>query len=441
MQANYFNSKNFGNILKIRNQFDAIKRFTHKSYLGFVQGHAYLSLDQLEMLEKMIGLDNQFVINEFEDKFSKLIGNGHSVLFAAGRMGFFALMKVLGVGAGDEVILQGHTCSVMPNAVWRTGATPIYSDIDPNTFGSSVTEIEKKITSNTKMIVAQHSFGIPCNIEPIVELARSKGIFLLEDCAISMGSKINGIQLGNFGDAALFSIDHTKPINAFIGGFIFTQNIEHYIKLKEIQQISDELPIERKKSIWKKILFERKYYNSKNYGKTFLIDKINRHLLREKNSYLTDDYTKNPSSTYPFPAIIPSFLAQLGLIELEQWKKRKKIRQDLLKSFLELSASLDLTRFIPTPYYDKKIEIVPLRFVYTHPCADVISKNISKFVDISWFWFEKPIIACEDPQELGYISGSCPISEKIGQEIINWPCVLDERDNHDLLEYFRIVHT
>ena len=148
-------------------------------------------------------------------------------------MGFFALMQIRGIGKGDEVILQGHTCSVMPNAVWRTGATPIYADIDSNTFGSSAIEIDKVITPQTKMIVAQHSFGIPCDIEPIVDLARSKGIFLLEDCAITLGSKLKGIQVGNFGDAALFSIDHSKPLNAFTGGLIYTRKNELYEKLKD----------------------------------------------------------------------------------------------------------------------------------------------------------------------------------------------------------------
>lgn len=328
----------------------------------------------------------------------------------------------------------------MPNAVWRTGATPVFSDIDSSTFGSSAEEIKKVITPKTKMIVAQHSFGIPCDIEPIVELAKSKGIFLLEDCAISMGSKINGIQIGNFGDAALFSIDHSKPLNAFIGGLIYTRNNELYEKLKEIQSSADDLPVERQEAIWEKFLFERKYYNPANYGKSFLIGKLNRLLLRERDSYLTDDYGKEPSSTYPYPAKLPTFLAQLGLYELERWGSEREKKQDLLVAFLELSASVGLTEFLPPPYFDNNMEIVPLRFVYTHPDADAVRKKMSKFMDISWFWFDSPIVACRNPQDLGYKYGSCPVSENVGKEIINWPCVFNESDNKKMLKYFERVH-
>ena len=424
---------------RLKNFAGAIRLFTRTSYLGFIQGHNYLSPEKLAELEQWEGCDYLNVV-EFEKNFAGLIGGGQAVSFAAGRMGFYSLMQIQGIGKGDEVILQGHTCSVMPNAVWRTGATPVFVDIDPNTFGSSAIEIEKVFTKKTKMIVAQHSFGIPCDIEPIVDLARSKGIFLLEDCAITLGSKLKGIQVGNFGDAALFSIDHSKPINAFIGGLIYTSKNELYEKLKDIQSSADDLPVERQKAIWKKFLFERKYYNPANYGKSFLIDKVNRYIFRERSSYLRDDYTKTPSSTYPYPAKLPSFLAQLGLFELERWKNEKKRRQDLLKSFIELSDSLGLTEFLPAPYFDKNLEIIPLRFVYTDPDADAVRKKMSKFMDISWFWFDKPIISCSDPQDLGYVYGSCPVSEKVGNKIINWPCVFNKTDNNQLLKYFEMVH-
>jgi perosamine synthetase len=418
---------------KIKNLLNNINWFfSQDSHYGFVAGHDYLSDNELNHLRNIIPSDKNELINNFENYFSSIVGAGESVSFASGRMGFFALMQILGIGKGDEVILQGHTCSVMPNAVWRIGATPVFADIDPNTFGSSATEINKVITPQT--------FGIPCDIEPIVDLARSKGIFLLEDCAITLGSKLKGIQVGNFGDAALFSIDHSKPLNAFIGGLIYTSNNELYEKLKEIQNSADDLPVERREAIWEKFLFECKYYNPANYGKSFLIGKFHSLLLREKNSYLTDDYGKEPSSTYPYPAKLPRFLAQLGLYELERWGSERKKRQDLLVAFLELSASAGLTEFLPAPYYDKNLEIVPLRFVYTHLDAYTIRKKMSNFMDINWFWFESPIVACRNPQDLGYKYGSCPVSENVGKEIINWPCVFNESDNIKMLKYFEMIH-
>ena len=133
-------------------------------------------------------------------------------------MGFFVLMKVLGIGSGDEVVLCGSTCSVMPNAILKVGAKPVYSDVDKNTFGSCPRSIEACITPNTKLVVAQHSFGIPCDIDVIEKFCKDNGIFLVEDCALALGSKLREKNVGTFGDAAIFSTDHSKPINTIIGG-------------------------------------------------------------------------------------------------------------------------------------------------------------------------------------------------------------------------------
>ena len=93
----------------------------------------------------------------------------------------------------------------MVNAVLRGGASPVYADIDPETFALNSKGNQKVLTSQTKMIVAQHSFGIPTDIQPIVELAQAKNIFLLEDCALTLGSKLNNVVCGNFGTATLFN--------------------------------------------------------------------------------------------------------------------------------------------------------------------------------------------------------------------------------------------
>lgn len=83
-------------------------------------------------------------MSEYEQRFSALVGSGYGISFAAGRMAFYMIMKALGIGEGDEVILPGFTCSVMPNAVWRTGAKPVFADIDEDTFGSDVEGLKKK---------------------------------------------------------------------------------------------------------------------------------------------------------------------------------------------------------------------------------------------------------------------------------------------------------
>ena len=126
----------------------------------------------------------------------------------------------------------------MVNSIIIVGAKPVYSDIDLNTFGSCPESIKSKISSKTKMIIAQHTLGIPCKIEKILEISKKKNIFLLEDCALSLGSKSSNIVLGNFGDAAIFSTDHSKPLNTLIGGMVYTKNIDLHKKINTIKKNS-----------------------------------------------------------------------------------------------------------------------------------------------------------------------------------------------------------
>ena len=143
----------------------------------------------------------------------------------------------------------------------------------------------------------------------------------------------------------------------------------------------------------------------------------------------------------PLPAKLTKLSAFLGQYELKRWKNEKKNRQDLLSKFLEISDSIGLNDYLPKSYFDQSLEIIPLRFVYTHPSAEKIRKKMSKYVDVEWFWFNKPIITCENPEDLGYIYENCPISESVCNEIINWPCIFDISNNNHLLQLFKQIHS
>ena len=193
-------------------------------YFGFVQGHNYIGNKDISDIYNIVGTDDEELILNYEQSFSKLVGDGGSVSFATGRMGFYALMKICGVGKGDEIIINGATCSVMVNAILRCGATPVYSDIDSNTFGSSSHSIKECLTIRTKMVVAQHSFGIPCEIDLISDICKKKSVFLLEDCALALGSSYKDKLIGCYGDITCFSFDGIKSITSGEGGCIVTDD-------------------------------------------------------------------------------------------------------------------------------------------------------------------------------------------------------------------------
>ena len=425
---------------KLHKLADVLRQQLTSPLFGFIQGHAYLTQLDLVRIQSLIGESGRAEVAEFESQFAAIVGDGHAVSYAAGRMGFYSLMKILGIGPGDEVILLGSTCSVMVNAILRAKAMPVFSDIDPDTFGSSAETIQKCITPRTRMIVAQHSFGIPCDIEPIVELSRAHGIFLLEDCAISLGSTFNGIQVGNFGDAALFSSDHSKPINTLTGGMMYTRDSALLHKLRDDHKTAPELPLDKQRALWNRLLIERQYCNPLQYGRMRTVDllaAIKKRLFNLPPPFLHEDLQASPSRSYPYPARLPAFLAEVGLYEIQRWPQIVNDRKEALSELIKLAQNSRIRKYLPKVYFDPQLNIVPLRFAWSQPNGESMRKKLSRFVHVSSTWFMQPIIATHDPLErFGYIRGACPLSERSGEGMVNLPCNLSRADSKHLVELF-----
>lgn len=358
-------------------------------------------------------------------------------------MAFYCLMEELGIGKGDEVILPAFTCGVIPNAILRRHATPVYTNISEETFGSDPVDIERKITGRTKLVVAQHLFGIPCDIANIAEICKDKGIFLLEDSAPTLDSSFRGKTVGNWGDAAIFSSDHGKPLNTITGGFFYSNNRELSGKIAEKSRKYPDLDPVHQKNLLRRFLFERKYYNPKMYGKGLFLEifqrKFNNYFAKDRTVVFLDKDYCNPSAgtkqSYPYPAKMLAALAQLGICELERWNTEKVKRKGLLKKYLSLSEELPVKPFLPGSYSDRGLDIVPLRFVFTHPEAERIHKKMNPHVSVMERLYPT-VLTCKNMEGLGYTQGSCTISEKISAHIINWPCIVPQEMEKTILNIF-----
>ena len=138
--------------------------------------------------------------------------------FFRGRVALYAILKALGVGAGDQVALQAFTCIAVPEAIMASGARPAYADIEPSGFNMDAGDLERKITPQTKVIVVQHTFGIPADMEQIKYVADKADIPIIEDCCHTFVSKYKGKIVGSFGVGSFYSFEWGKPVVAGIGG-------------------------------------------------------------------------------------------------------------------------------------------------------------------------------------------------------------------------------
>jgi dTDP-4-amino-4,6-dideoxygalactose transaminase len=159
-------------------------------------------------------------------------------LYWKGRVALYALLKAMGVGQGDEVILPAFTCVVVPNAIIYLGAKPIYVDVDPAVMNTSADRILYKITEKTKCILIQNTFGLSYEVQEIVALAKERGIFTIEDCTHGFGGQFEGKPNGSFCDASFFSTQWNKPFSTGVGGFAV---LNSNVLLEPLLKVNQEL--------------------------------------------------------------------------------------------------------------------------------------------------------------------------------------------------------
>lgn len=168
----------------------------------------------------------------FEQKVAEYVGAKYAVAIANGTAALHAACYAARIGEGDEVITTPITFAASSNCVLYCGGTPVFADIDSETYNISVEDIERKITPRTKAIIAVHFTGQPCEMEQIHAIAKKHNLIVIEDGAHALGAIYNGKRVGGLSDMTTFSFHPVKHITTGEGGMIVTDNPKLYERLK-----------------------------------------------------------------------------------------------------------------------------------------------------------------------------------------------------------------
>lgn len=141
-----------------------------------------------------------------------------------GRVALAAILRALGIGAGDEVVLQAFTCVAVPEAVIAVGARAVWADVVPGGFTMDADSLRRSLTPATRAIVIQHTYGIPADMGPLMEVAREAGLPVVEDCCHTYSSRYRSEPVGGFGVASFYSYEWGKPIVAGLGGGVLVND-------------------------------------------------------------------------------------------------------------------------------------------------------------------------------------------------------------------------
>jgi perosamine synthetase len=176
-------------------------------------------------------------VKEFEEKFAAQVGRKHGVAVCNGTAALDVAVDALDIGPGDEIILPAFTIISCIGQIVRAGAKPVLVDSDPVTWNMDVTQIETKITPRTKAIMVVHIYGLPVDMDPVLEIASRHGLKVIEDAAEMHGQTYKGKPCGSFGDISTFSFYPNKHITTGEGGMIVTNDPKLATRCKSLRNL------------------------------------------------------------------------------------------------------------------------------------------------------------------------------------------------------------
>lgn len=360
-------------------------------------------------------------IERIRERFSRMFEGRDVVITSSGRQALYDTLRALNIGEGDEVIVQAFTCIAVPAPVMWVKATPVYVDVTPHTYVASVEDIRRKITSKTKAIIVQHTFGMPAPFEEIMSLAKEHSLTVIEDCAHALGSTYKGKMLGTFGDVAILSFGRDKMISSVFGGAVVTNSEE---VAQKVSAFADERPYPPylwvKQQLLHPILFRWivPTYFTAAIGKVLLVVAQKLHLLSKAVEVKERDGGMPQHIPYRFsPA-----LAQLAEVQLDQLEAANTRRRQIVQRYMQAFASLGSKNPVRLPELPLEADPAWLRFPIEVDNPNEMHAAAKKHSMMVGDWYDTALAPKTALFEaFRYTNGMCPNAENAAKHVVNLP--------------------
>lgn len=370
-----------------------------------------------DLLAKSKKYDHQ--VELLETKFKEFFGAKYTFTFSCGRAALFYSLKALELPPGSEVLIQAFTCVAVPNSIIWAGLKPVYIDIKKQTLNMDPSLIEKKITPSTRAIIVQHTFGMPAEIDRILEIAKKHHLVVIEDCAHVIGAKYNNRLVGTFGDVAIFSFGRDKSISCVFGGIAVSKSIKISQNLRAYQQSLKSPPVG---FVVQQLLYPIIYYVSlplyKLYVGRFLL-KLSSVLGILSKAVAQEEYI---GKKLPFIGYgLSPYLATQVLHQFQKLNRFNEHRQIVSKGYDDF---LNLNKDV----FGASEGYLPIRLRYP-----ILINNKQMVLSVAkkrgiylGDWYNGPLATGSQQREdifpaLFYTRGVCPVAEKVSKNIINLP--------------------
>ena len=362
---------------------------------------------------------HQSASETLENELKNYLGIKHALAFSSGRTAFLAILKCLDFEPGSEVLIQGFTCNAVVNPILAASLKPIFVDIDEKTLNMDANDLENKISGKSRAVIVQHTFGLPADMNRVLEICQKHNLILIEDCAHSLGAKYNGKFVGTFGKTAFFSFGRDKVISSVFGGMAATNDNELARKIKAFQE---NLPEPSCFWVFQQLLhpilthfFVMPLYNFGEIGKWKLISLQKIGLLSKAVS------KKEKQGKLPVKSArkMPGALAILALNQFKKLERFISHQRQIAEIYDKNLAGLEL---ILPPSTEGRIYLRYPVLLKTSSTDMILDKARQEkiFLDDGW---RKTVVVPPDTNQakMGYKTGDCPKAEMVSKQILNLP--------------------
>lgn len=355
-------------------------------------------------------------IQELEREFARYLGVQYAYSFNSGRSGLLAILHGLGLQKGDEILLQAFTCNAVPNPVLWAGLKPVYVDCRADDYNIDPADLEKKITPRSRAVIVQHTFGLPADMDRIMEICRRRNLILIEDCAHALGATYRGKKVGTFGKAAFFSFSRDKVISCVYGGMATTNDPALAERLKKFQETIGypSLPWILQQLLHPVVMNWKILPLYAVGGKYLLVIAQWLHILSKAVHW------KEKRGEVPgyFPKRMPNALAMLAIHQFQKLERFNQHRKEIAEFYSRVLVDTKY-QILDTKYSEGSIF---LRFPVRHPRAHEIIKQAWSQNLLLGDWYTSPIAPNDTRLEsVQYQEGSCPVAEHLANTTLNLP--------------------
>lgn len=336
---------------------------------------------------------------DFEKEFANYIGVKHAISVGNGTDALVLALKSIGIGEGDEVITTPFTFFATAEAISAVGGTPVFVDVNKDTFNIDTTKIEEKITSKTKAIMPVHIFGQSADMDEINEIAKKHNLMVIEDACQAIGGKYKGRKIGTLGDVACFSFFPTKNLGcAGDGGMIVTDN-------DEIATIARAL---------------RTHGSGENGQKAYnLLNNIEEEVQKADES--ANDTVYNPLKYYNYLIgyntrldAIQAAILDVKIKEIDKWNAK---RREIVKVYNEALQNNDLV----TPVAKDYNEHVYHMYILQSENREEVLQKLKEAGIATGVYYPVPLHLQKVYKNLGYKEGDMPVAEYLSHRTFAIP--------------------